>query len=57
MSKDYKSDDDIVDELIKTLEAVVDFDKTWSGTYGFVRCGECNGPILGHRAEKCIREK
>ena len=30
---------------------VVDFDRTWNGKYEFVRCGECNGPMLGHRAE------
>ena len=53
MRKDYKSDDDIVDELIQTPEAVVDFDWTWNGKYEFVRCRECNGPMLGHRAEKC----
>ena len=53
MRKDYKSDDNIVDELIKTLEKVVDFDRTWNKKYDLVRCGECNGPMLGHRAEKC----
>ena len=31
----------------------MDFDRTWNGKYEFVRCGECNGPMLGHRAEKC----
>ena len=41
MRKDYKSDDDIIDELMKTPEAVVDFDRTWNG-----RCGDCNGPLL-----------
>ena len=53
LRKDYKSDEDIIDELIKTPEAVVDFDRTWNGKYDFVRCRECNGPMLGHRAEKC----
>ena len=53
MSKDYKSDEDIIDEMIKTPEAFVDFDRTWNGKYDFVRCGDCNGPMLGHRAEKC----
>ena len=53
MRRDNKSDDDIVDELIKTPEVVVDFDRTWNGTYSFVRCGECIGPMLEHRAEKC----
>ena len=31
----------------------MDFDRTWNGKYEFVRCGECNRPMLGHRAEKC----
>ena len=53
MRKDYKPDADIVNNLIKMLEDVVDFDSTWNGTYSFVRCGECNGLMLGHRAEKC----
>ena len=55
MKKDCKSDENIINELIKTLEAVVDFDRIWNGKYEFVRCGECNGPMLGHRAEKCRR--
>ena len=53
MRKDYKNDDNIINELMNTPEVVVDFDRTWNGTYSFVRCGECNGPMLGHRAEKC----
>ena len=53
MRKDYKDDTDIINELNNTPEAVVDFDRTWNGKYEFVRCGECNGPMLGHRAEKC----
>ena len=53
MRKDYKADEDIINELIKTPELVVDFDITWNGKYEFVKCGECNGPMLGHRAEKC----
>ena len=53
MRKDYKSDENIIDELMKTPEAVVDFDRTWNGRYEFVRCGDCNGPMLGHREEKC----
>ena len=56
MRNDYKSDEDILDELMKTPEAVIDFDRTWNGKYEFVRCGNCNGPMLGHREEKC-REK
>ena len=53
MRKDYKDDADIINELTNTPEVVVDFDRTWNGKYEFVRCGECNGPMLGHRAEKC----
>ena len=53
MRKNFKADEDIIHELTKTPEYVVDFDRTWNGTYSFVRCGECNGPMLGHRAEKC----
>ena len=56
MKKEDKIDEDIIDELIKTPEAVVDFDRTCNSKYSFVRCGECNGPILGHREEK-YREK
>ena len=53
MRRDFKSNEDIIDELMKTPEAVVDFDRTWNGRYEFVRCGDCNGPMLGHREEKC----
>ena len=53
MRKDYKSDEDIIDELMKTLEAILDFERTWNGKYELVRCGECNRPMLGHRAKKC----
>ena len=53
MRKDYKSDEDIIDEFMKTPEVVVDFERTWNGKYEFVICGECNGPMVGHTAEKC----
>ena len=53
MRKNYKADEDIIHELTKTPEDVVDFDRTWNGTYSFVRGREYNGPMLGHRAEKC----
>ena len=53
MRKDYKDDTDIINELTNTPEAVVGIDRTWNGKYEFVRCGECNGPMLGHRAKKC----
>ena len=45
MRKDYKPDADIVNNLIKTPEDVVDFDRTWNGAYTIVRCGDCNGPM------------
>ena len=49
MRKYYKPDADIVNDLIKMPEDVVDFDITWNGTYSFFKCGECNEPMLGHR--------
>ena len=53
MRKNYKADEDIIHELTKTPEYVVDFDRIWNGTHSFVRGREYNGPMLGHRAEKC----
>ena len=53
MRKDYKSDEDVFDELIKNIENVIDFDRRWNGRYEYVRYGYCNGPMLGHREEKC----
>ena len=50
MRKDYKGDPDMINKLTNALEVVVDFDRTWNGKYEFVRCGECNGPMLGHRS-------
>ena len=35
--KDYKPDANIMNDLIKTPEDVVDFDRTWNGTNSFVR--------------------
>merc|ERR1711989_103278 len=56
MRKNYKDDADIMNELTKGMEMVLDFDRTWNGKYEFIRSEECNGPILGHRAEKCRKE-
>ena len=53
MRKDYKSDEDIFDELMKNTENVIDFDRTWNGRYEYVKCGNCNEPMLDHREEKC----
>ena len=55
MRKDCKDDADIINELTNTPEVVVDFDRTCNGKYEFVRCGECNGPMLGNIAEKCSK--
>ena len=52
MRKEYKDEADIINGLTNSPEAVVDSDRTWNGKYEFVRCGECNGPMLGDRAEK-----
>ena len=57
MRKDYKDDADIINELTNAPEAVVDFDRTWNGKYEFVRCEDCNGHVLGHRAEKCRKNR
>ena len=56
MRNDYKDDEVILNELRTTPEKVIDFDRTWNGNYKFARCGDCSGPTLGHRMEKC-REK
>ena len=53
MHKDYKSDEDIINELMKTPEDVMDFDISLNGSYSVVRCRKFNGLILGNRAEKC----
>ena len=53
MRKNYKDDADIINELTNAAETVLDFDRTWNGKYEFLKYAECNGPILGHRAEKC----
>ena len=53
MRKNYKDDADIINELTNAAEMVLDIDRTWNGKYEFLKCAECNGPILGHRAEKC----
>ena len=56
MRKNYKDDEDIMNKLTNGMEMVLDFDRTWNGKYEFLRCAECNGPLLGHRAEKCRQE-
>ena len=48
-----KTDDEIRDKLGHDVENVLDIDRTWNGNYKFLHCGECGGPIIGHRAEKC----
>ena len=53
MRKVYKSDEDLINKLMKTRESSINFDRTWNDKYHLIRCGGCIGPILGHRAEKC----
>ena len=55
--ENYKNDDDLVAELETDLDNLLDFDRY--GRYEFVRCGNCGGPRLGHRQEKCrqLKEK
>ena len=53
MRKAYKSDDDIRHKLINTAENGLNFDRTWNGVYKLLLCGDFNGPLLGHRPEKC----
>ena len=53
IENDYKKDEDIMDELKTNPEAWIDFDRSWNGTYHFLKCGKCMGPMLGHNVEKC----
>merc|ERR1712041_36351 len=53
MRKNYKDYADIINELTNGADTVSDFDRTWNGKSEFLKCAECNGPILGHRVEKC----
>ena len=46
-------DNEIVNELGLDVENVLDLDRTLNGKFEFLHCGECGGPLLGHRAEKC----
>ena len=39
--------------MINALESGINFDFTWNGRDTFIHCGGCNGPMQGHRAEKC----
>ena len=48
MRKDNKNDNDIINELMKMPEDVVDFDRAWNATYSLVWCGQCIGPMLEH---------
>ena len=36
------------------LEHGLDIDRTRNGKYTFHRCGDCKGPVIRHRPEKCI---
>ena len=48
--KAYKSNDELLNELINAPESKIDFDHTWNESYTLIRCGGCNGPMLGHSA-------
>ena len=39
--------------MVNGPEHGIDFDGTWNAIYSFVICGEYDGPLLGHRPEKC----
>ena len=56
MRNDYEDDEAILNKLKTNPESVIDFDLNWNGSWKFLRCGDCSGPMLGHRIEKC-REK
>ena len=51
INDNYKSDDDIAQELDSNLENVLEFNKL--GEYKFIHCGTCGGPIIGHIEAKC----
>ena len=52
--KAYKSDEDIQTEMKNGLEHRLDIDQTWNEKYTFLCCGDYNGPLIGHRTEKCM---
>ena len=49
----YKGDDETVNKLGLDVENVLDLDRNLNRKFEFLHCGECGGPLLGHRAEKC----
>ena len=54
IKSNYKQYNDLEEELKHTvIEQVLDFDVT--GRYEFVRCEDCNGPVLGHLKPKCAK--
>ena len=57
MKNDYEDDEVILNVLKTNREKFIDFDRTWNGVWKFVRCGECGGPKLGHRIEKCSEKE
>ena len=47
ITENYKTDDEIANELETNLEYALDFDRY--GQYEFVLCGECGGLRIGHK--------
>ena len=51
--KCYKSDYNIKQEMLTTLEQGLDIDRAWNGKYTFLHCWDCHGKVIGHRLDKC----
>jgi len=52
MRKNYKKADEIARDIeTNGLDEYVEFDNV--GRYEFYKCGSCDGPILGHKQDKC----
>ena len=48
-----KADDKIATDIGLDVDNALDVDRRWNGRIEFCDCEECNGPMMGHRAEKC----
>ena len=53
MRKAFRLDDDILHALTTAPEEGIRYDRTWNKNYELLHCGYYNGPLLGHREEKC----
>ena len=49
----YKADDEILTKIGLDVENAFDLDRARNGKFKFCLCRVCDGPILGHRADKC----